>query len=78
MPFPCQSCNAVAINGVNCHETGCPDAWMDAKRKCRECGCDFAPEARHLPTCPDCINDAELRETPTGDLDEDFIEPDNA
>ena len=25
----CQQCETVHINGVKCHEQGCPDAWMD-------------------------------------------------
>lgn len=25
----CNSCSPCRINGVLCHETGCPDAWRD-------------------------------------------------
>ena len=36
----CQSCNEVSVNGVNCHEIGCPEAKDDyAKRAgCQWCG----------------------------------------
>ncbi len=32
----CQSCEALTINGLYCHEHGCPDAWKDVK--CKLCG----------------------------------------
>ena len=45
----CDQCSAARINGVFCHEGGCPNArktW-DAERgqwiryvECRECGCE--------------------------------------
>ncbi len=44
----CDRCEALMINGVFCHETGCPniharfdadsDTWVK-QRKCFECGC---------------------------------------
>lgn len=39
----CESCEMLNINGVNCHELGCPDAWKDYKIKCHWCGCTFTP-----------------------------------
>jgi len=39
------------INGVLCHETGCPDAWMDYKRECKWCGQEFTPEHRNQECC---------------------------
>lgn len=39
----CQSCEAVRINGVLCHELGCPDSWKDYRRECRWCGTGFYP-----------------------------------
>ena len=47
----CQSCEVAMIQGVRCHEHGCPDAWRDEVRECRECGCDFEPESRHQQLC---------------------------
>jgi hypothetical protein len=47
----CQSCEVLRINGVLCHEQGCPDAWMDEIRQCYECGCDFTPESRNQILC---------------------------
>lgn len=46
-PPKCDSCQMLAINGVNCHESGCPnerktwdgETWI-LYRKCRECGSD--------------------------------------
>lgn len=47
----CQSCEAVRINGVLCHEKGCPDAWQDTTRECKFCGTEFKPEERHQQFC---------------------------
>ena len=33
----CQDCEAVAINGIACHEHGCPSAYKDG-RECDWCG----------------------------------------
>lgn len=57
MPFPCTQCVAVSVNGVPCHEAGCPDAWRDYARLCNECGCTFTPGSRFHVTCPDCVRD---------------------
>lgn len=45
----CKSCEALMINGVYCHETGCPDSDKDANgeyrsRECPWCGSGFVPE----------------------------------
>lgn len=34
----CLSCEVVNINGMNCHELGCPDSWRDYMYECQECG----------------------------------------
>jgi len=44
----CPCCELIAINGIVCHEHGCPNAtarwdahegeWI-RQRECRECGC---------------------------------------
>ena len=47
----CGSCEALMINGVYCHETGCPDAWKDYTRECKWCGTEFEPEDRHQILC---------------------------
>ena len=39
----CQQCTALRINGVLCHEHGCPDAWKSEVRECKECGAEFTP-----------------------------------
>lgn len=43
----CNQCEMLSINGVACHETGCPNmrkTWIDGEwirfLECRECGCD--------------------------------------
>ena len=56
--MPCDQCELLMINGVRCHETGCPLAWQDEVRECRECGCDFEPEERRQVVCSDCQRDA--------------------
>ena len=47
----CPSCEMVAINGVACHEQGCPDAWKSEIRECKECGALFSPQNRAQPCC---------------------------
>lgn len=47
----CQSCQVLFINGLRCHESGCPDAWRDYTRECKECGTDFEPETRYQTVC---------------------------
>lgn len=47
----CDSCQMVRINGLVCHETGCPQAWRDERRQCRECGTRFVPEERAQREC---------------------------
>lgn len=60
----CDSCAVSTINGVACHETGCPRSHIDPCTgdpypiPCFECGCDFVPDThdclgRHA-VCPDC------------------------
>ena len=47
----CHSCDALVINGLLCHETGCPDVWKDHKIECKNCGQEFKPESRGQVTC---------------------------
>jgi hypothetical protein len=52
----CDQCEALRINGIYCHETGCPNAgarlidgcWVKFVA-CEECGCDV-----ERGTCCDC------------------------
>ena len=55
----CDSCKALMINGVHCHETGCPDSWKDYQNECYECGFEFWPEHRGELICPECISEYE-------------------
>lgn len=56
----CEQCETLAINGVLCHETGCPDAWKDYERECLWCGQMFVPEEEGQqycdPTCAESYN----------------------
>ena len=47
----CDQCEVLNINGMNCHETGCPDAWKDEIRECKWCGTEFKPEDRDQQFC---------------------------
>jgi hypothetical protein len=49
----CDNCEALMIDGVYCHETGCPDAWKDTRRECKWCGSMFKPEDRWQVLCSD-------------------------
>ena len=51
----CDGCSPSMINGMLCHERGCPEAWRDRQVACFECGCDFYPESRDHRICPDCL-----------------------
>ena len=37
----CQNCQAVRINGVLCHETGCPTSYIGKTLECSWCGTKF-------------------------------------
>ena len=53
----CDSCEIMYINGVRCHEIGCPAAWKDEKTECKECGREFVPEERYQIVCSEyCAN----------------------
>lgn len=54
----CTQCEALRVNGVLCHENGCPEAWRDYTRECRECGTTFKPEEKHQVFCSPCCNAA--------------------
>ena len=47
----CDSCEVLNINGLNCHERGCPEAWKDKKVECKWCGTEFKPEERGQEFC---------------------------
>jgi hypothetical protein len=59
LPGGCDGCNPSRINGVLCHEAGCPDAWRDQAVECSECGSDFSPEERFRRVCEDCARAAD-------------------
>jgi len=46
----CDSCEAITINGVACHEAGCPDSWKHPWTgepytiECDWCGQLFVPQ----------------------------------
>ena len=47
----CEQCETMTINGVLCHEHGCPDAWKDYARECIWCGQQFIPEDKDQMCC---------------------------
>jgi len=47
----CEACEILVINGVRCHEIGCPSAWRDEIRECKWCGCEFQPEGPRQDCC---------------------------
>lgn len=54
----CESCNVLNIQGVNCHETGCPDAWIGHLRECKNCDNRFIPEERdEIYCCIECCRE---------------------
>ena len=62
----CDQCEAAMINGVFCHETGCPNQhkrYIDGEWvlfvECHECGCEV--QAGESCNCQDPIEDTEVR-----------------
>jgi hypothetical protein len=49
----CASCEVVYINGIRCHEHGCPDAYLDQVRECKWCGSEFHPLTARQEFCDD-------------------------
>lgn len=49
----CNSCEVMSINGTNCHEIGCPDAYKDYPKDCYWCGQAFKPEYERQEYCCD-------------------------
>lgn len=52
----CNQCEAATINGVYCHEQGCPDTWTTELRDCKWCGNEFKPDYDSQSCCSqDCL-----------------------
>lgn len=67
----CNSCEMLNINGVPCHEIGCPDAWKDYNRECKWCGREFKPEDRNQYFCDDsCYRAYHGIDDPAEDIDQ--------
>jgi hypothetical protein len=47
----CPSCEMLSINGLPCHETGCPDSHIGTVRECDWCGSLFEPEHKRHCCC---------------------------
>ena len=58
-PLPCDGCSPCSVNGVFCHEAGCPDAWRDTEVNCFDCGFGFYPVIHGQRYCPSCIENTE-------------------
>lgn len=53
----CNQCEALTINGVYCHEIGCPVAWQDETRECKWCGFEFEPKHKNQVFCEQSCRD---------------------
>jgi hypothetical protein len=49
----CNHCEALMINGLFCHETGCPEARRERARHCPECGTRHDDVADAAMCCAD-------------------------
>lgn len=55
----CDSCEVLNINGMNCHELGCPETWKDTVERCKWCGVDFKPKRLAQRFCSgDCARES--------------------
>lgn len=53
----CNQCKTLIINGMLCHEIGCPDSWKGHKIDCKWCGNEFIPDDSGQEFCdPECCN----------------------
>jgi hypothetical protein len=48
---PCDGCNPSTVNGVLCHERGCPAGWRDRPIECKWCGAKFSPQYAGQACC---------------------------
>lgn len=60
----CEHCKVLNISGVACHLAGCPLAWQDELRECKECGGLFRPEERAQAFCSGACSDSGADELP--------------
>ena len=52
MSRQCHQCAAAMINGVYCHEIGCPESGKQAFRDCKWCGAKLeGPKKRNRGFC---------------------------
>lgn len=51
----CDQCEILVINGVICHETGCPDAWKGKTATCKLCDEDFKLQHSRQIYCRSCV-----------------------
>lgn len=63
MRIHCDQCELMTINGVICHETGCPNDWINPatgqgfETECVWCGGVFTPVFRgEKCCCNDCAH----------------------
>ena len=76
----CDQCSMLMINGVACHETGCPnqgsrwdagsECWIK-QRECSECGCTVDADD---PCCNAPFDDEDFDEPEDLDDDPDELE----
>ena len=45
----CPNCDAKRINGLICHEHGCPTPYIGKTLECANCGTKFKPEEGERP-----------------------------
>jgi hypothetical protein len=50
----CDQCEVLRINGILCHEIGCPASWRSERRECKWCGTQFHPSCRGQDCCCQC------------------------
>lgn len=56
----CDRCQVLVINGLACHETGCPDSHVDPstgkgyRHKCCDCGRTFRMKSGRQRRCHVC------------------------
>ena len=54
----CNQCEVLYINGIKCHETGCPEAYKDEVKECLWCGSKFKPDDKDQNCCSEeCLQD---------------------
>lgn len=68
----CPSCELMVIQGVICHERGCPDDHLFTTQECKWCGTDFQPDEKRRDYFCSASCQASYHGLPEPEFDESY------